>query len=432
VKLLFVSNLYPNPAEPARGTFNAQQVAALSRYCQIVKVVAPVAAARRRDSRPQTADTSPHPSTLDQIPGLQSKVSSLKSSPYPVLHPPFRHIPILSRPFNGWLFARSIAPHLQPSTLNSPPSFDIVLVNWAYPDAYGVMLLAEKYRFPFATTVQGSDINLLFRNRRRKRQILRALRASRAVFCRSAALRGRLAAEGIAATVVYNGVDRDRFHPMDRVEACRQLGLDPNRRRILYVGNLQPVKGPTVLAEAFRLLCHPERSEGSLAGTAEILRSAQNDTGVDIIFVGDGPERTNIERISSQRSAISTAQSQVSSLKSQVSLMGARPHHEVPLWLNACDVLCLPSFNEGLPNVCIEAAACGLPVVASQVGGVPEVVREGVNGFLVPPGDPAALAVALRRALSHPWDRDVIVQSVAPFDWDANARQVVSILESVV
>jgi len=95
-------------------------------------------------------------------------------------------------------------------------------------------------------------------------------------------------------------------------------------------------------------------------------------------------------------------------------------------------VLCLPSFNEGLPNVCIEAAACGLPVVASHVGGVPEVVKEGVNGYLVSPGNPTALAAALQRALTTPWDRNAIVQSVAQFDWNENARQVFLVLQSAV
>jgi len=321
----------------------------------------------------------------------------------PVVHPRFCNIPVVSRPFNGWLFARAV----QSAIRNS--QFDIVLVNWAYPDAYGVMLLSQKYGFPFATTVQGSDVNLLFRNPTRKRQVLRALRASRAVFCRSEALRTKLAAEGIAATTVYNGVNRDLFRPLDRAEACRQLGLPEDRRRILYVGNLQPVKGPSILAKAFAKLETPDHRLQA----------------IDLIYVGDGPERKKIDKIVDELS-------KVQSLKSKVLLHGPVAHSAIPLWLNACDVLCLPSFNEGLPNVCIEAAACGLPVVASHVGGVPEVVKEGVNGYLVPPGNPTALAAALQCALTTPWDRNAIVQSVAQFDWNENARQVFGVLQSAV
>jgi glycosyltransferase involved in cell wall biosynthesis len=234
------------------------------------------------------------------------------------------------------------------------------------------------------------------------------LRASRAVFCRSEALRGKLAGEGIEATTVYNGIDRQKFRPLDRADCCRTLGLDPARKRVLFVGNLLPVKGPTVLAEAFALLCHPERSEGSPAGTTEILRSAQNDKPVDLILIGTGTERITTGRC-----------------------VGTRPHDEIPIWMNACDVLCLPSLNEGLPNVALEALACGLPVVASHVGGVPEVVRAGVNGLMVPPSNPDALADALQRALETKWNRDAIRASVARFDWDVNARTVFDALKKI-
>jgi glycosyltransferase involved in cell wall biosynthesis len=347
MKLLFVSNLFPNAAEPTRGMHNAQQVAALAKRCDI-NVVAPM-----------------HHPVPDEIwRGI------------PVAHPRFVHVPLLSRPLNGWLFARAIAPNVEGE------NFDVVLVNWAYPDAYGVMLLAQRRGFPFATTVQGSDVNVFFRNPTRKRQILRALRASRCVFCRSKALRETLAAEGVTATTVYNGIDRERFRPLDRAEACRKLGLEPDGRRILFVGNLLPVKGPTVLAKATKQL-----------------------QDVDLIFVGSGPEKITMGRC-----------------------LGARPHDEIPLWMNACDLLCLPSLNEGLPNVALEALACGLPVVASRVGGIPEIVRDGANGFLVPPSAPDALAEALCRALATKWDRDVIRASVSRFDWDVNARTVLDTL----
>lgn len=341
MKVLFVSNLFPNALEPTRGMHNAQQVAALARLCS-VRVVAPTNAA---------------------VPDAPN-----------VLHPRFRHIPLLSRPFNGWLFARAIEPVVRRQ------QFDVVLVNWAYPDAYGVMLLAAKMNFPFATTVQGSDVNVFFDNPARKRQILRALRVSRAVFCRSEALRTKLAGEDIEATTVYNGIDRQKFRPLDRAECCRKLGLDPARKRVLYVGNLLPVKGPTVLAQA--------------------------RVDAEVIFVGTGPE--------------------------PVKSVGARPHDEIPVWMNASDVLCLPSLNEGMPNVALEAMACGLPVVASRVGGVPEVVREGVNGLMVPAGDAPALGAALQKALTTKWNRDAIRQSVARFDWDVNARTVLSVLERIV
>lgn len=348
MRLLFVSNLFPNPAEPVLGIFNAQQVAALSKVCKVT-VVAPTSYA-----------------TPDEI-----------RDGFRVIHPKFFHVPLLSRRLNGWLFARAIEPVIRRER------FDMVLASWAYPDAYGVMLVAEIRKFPFAAEVLGSDVNVYFENPTRKRQILRALRASRVVFAKSRALQTRLAAEGIESVLDYNGIDRGRFHPLDRAEACRKLGLDPNRRRVLYVGNLFPVKGPVVLARAAKQLPQAE-----------------------VIFVGSGTEKINAGRC-----------------------VGARPHDEIPLWMNACDVLCLPSLNEGLPNVVLEAMACGLPVVASRVGGVPEIVRESVNGLLTPAGEAAALATALRQALTLNWDPVAIRESVAAFDWDRGAAELIRVLE---
>lgn len=350
MRLLFVSNLFPNAAEPVRGIFNAQQVAALSKLCEVT-VVAPTSQTMSDENRA----------------GVR------------VIYPKFFHVPVLSRPFNGRLFARAIEPVLRRE------QFDVALASWAYPDAYGVMLVAEKLKFPFATTVLGSDVNIFFESPTRKQQILRALRAGRVVFAKSKALQSHLTAEGIESVIDYNGIDREKFRPVDRTEACRQLGLDPKRRRVLYVGNLLPVKGPTVLSHAAAQLQE-----------------------IDVVFVGNGPEKITAGRC-----------------------VGARPHEEVPLWMNASDVLCLPSLNEGLPNVALEAMACGLPVVASHVGGVPEIVQEGMNGFLVPPSDPKALAEALQRALAMKWDREAVHASVSQFDWDVNARALFGVLEKI-
>jgi glycosyltransferase involved in cell wall biosynthesis len=360
MNVLFVSSLFPSASEPTWGVHNAQQVAALANRCTIVTIVAPTAV--------------PLPS--ERHFGIE------------VVHPRFFHVPLLSRPFNGWLFARAIG------SIVRERSFDVVLVNWAYPDAHGVMQLADELQFPFATTVQGSDVNAFFESPTLKRIILRTLRASGAVFTRSEALRQRLAQEGIMAATVYNGIDRDAFRPYDRLAACDSVNLTPERRRILFVGNLVPVKGPTILAKAF----------GSLADLAD----------VDLVFVGAGRESARINENGRTR------------------LVGARLHRDMPKWMNACDVLCIPSLSEGLPNVALEAMACGLPVVASRVGGVPEIVEHGANGLLVPAGHPHALAAGLRDALTQSWDRWAIRRSTERFDWDRGARTVVSALEGVI
>src|SRR6202011_889574 len=147
MRMLFVSNLFPNRDEPVRGIYNAQRVAALSKHCEVT-VVAP----SRRALGDEIRD------------GIR------------VIHPKLWYLPLLSRPLNGWLFARAIEPVIRRER------FDIVVASWSYPDAYAVMLLSEKLNFPFTCEVVGSDVNVFFDNSSRKRQVLRVLRASRTVF----------------------------------------------------------------------------------------------------------------------------------------------------------------------------------------------------------------------------------------------------------
>jgi len=359
VRLLFVSNLFPNARQPGRGVFNAQQVRALSKLCTVT-VIAP------------TEVVTPD----ETVQGVR------------IYHPRFHHVPWLSRPFNGRLFARAIEPLL------TRESFDIALASWAYPDGYGLMLLARRHGFPFATQVLGSDVNVLFRNRHRKRQVLETLRASQVVLAKSNALRDVLAAEGIRALTDYNGINHDRFRLLDRAEARGRFGLTASSRVLLYVGNLLKVKGPRYLAEAFtRLTTVP---------------------GLELVVLGDGPEVCRFHGVA------------------RVRLLGRQPHAEIPWWMNAADLLCLPSLQEGLPNVILEALACGLPVVASRTGGVPEIVVDGQTGLLVPPGDSAALAGALRTGLERPWDREALSRSVAGFNWERNARLLIDELTAAL
>ena len=100
------------------------------------------------------------------------------------------------------------------------------------------------------------------------------------------------------------------------------------------------------------------------------------------------------------------------------------------MWLNAADVLCLPSRHEGCPNVVVEALACGRPVVATRVGGVPEMVHNGACGMLVPAQDADALAEALQRSLAQPWDAEQIRRTVAERTWARNADDVAAVLRA--
>jgi glycosyltransferase involved in cell wall biosynthesis len=162
--------------------------------------------------------------------------------------------------------------------------------------------------------------------------------------------------------VVYNAIDPDRFaDPDPRYEAkLRRFFRQPKSRIIGAAGRLSPEKGFNVL----------------VAAAEQALRS---DPDVGFILFGEGPCREHLIR-----------QINSAGLAGSFVLTGFRADFD--RFLPYLDVLTLPSFTEGLPNVVLEAAAAGVPIVATAVGGTPEVVEDGVGGFLVPPGDPDALA----------------------------------------
>ena len=106
-------------------------------------------------------------------------------------------------------------------------------------------------------------------------------------------------------------------------------------------------------------------------------------------------------------------------------------HDEIPRWMNAFDLFCLPSRREGCPNVILEALASGKPVVASRVGGIPELINED-NGILVPAESPAALAQAWKAALERRWDAEALRKSVQFLSWDAVGETYFDLLGTVI
>jgi sugar transferase (PEP-CTERM/EpsH1 system associated) len=163
---------------------------------------------------------------------------------------------------------------------------------------------------------------------------------------------------------IHNGVDARRFAGGDRQAARRALRLPAHSVVVGAVGRLDPVKDHAGLLRAF-----------------SVLRTDQ--PAAELVIVGDGPCRAGLER-----------QIQELGLTGHVHLLGMR--QDVPLLLRGFDAFVLPSLAEGISNTVLEAMATGLPVVATRVGGNPELVEHGVTGALVPADNPLVLAAALR------------------------------------
>ncbi len=158
--------------------------------------------------------------------------------------------------------------------------------------------------------------------------------------------------------VILTPIDTDAFRPIAREQACAVTGLDPARRRFLYVGRLSPEKGVGPLLEAFARAAGPD---------------------AELVIAGDGPLGPQLR---ARAAALAPA---------RIRFVGWTSPERLANLYNAADCLVLASSREGFPAVVGEATACGTPVLASRVGGVSELVVDGESGWLFEPGDRAAL-----------------------------------------
>jgi glycosyltransferase involved in cell wall biosynthesis len=282
----------------------------------------------------------------------------------------------------------------------------------AYPDVVGAALAARLLALPLVATAHGSDINVSGRERLLRPQIRAALRSARRVIAVSAPLQ-RAVAEltGLPAArmacIPCAGYSPAVFRPRGAQErgALRdQLGVPAGTRLVLFVGHLVPIKALDVLLKAWA------RLPGDPAASA----------ATRLVLIGEGGERAALERQACELG-----------VDDRVSFLGPLPQPAVADWIAAADLLCLPSHAEGSPNVVVEALASGTAVVASRVGGIPDLVDDGTNGLLVSPGDPAALAAALASALRRDWDPAQISSSIAHLTWAALGRRNRDVLADV-
>jgi teichuronic acid biosynthesis glycosyltransferase TuaC len=278
-------------------------------------------------------------------------------------------VPLLSRPFNGLVCAHLLEPYL------SAMRPDVILNYWLYPEGFSAMRVGRKLGIPVIVGAIGSDLRLpgdpiTFRLTQR------TLAAADAVLTVSEELRCRAIQLGLPAakvTTILNGCDFSIFHPGDRAAARQKLGLDPAAELLVYVGRISLPKGSAELTEA-------------------VLSLAASHPRLRVALIGEGAYRGEIE---SKAAAAGAAD--------RFLFPGLLPSTQIAEWLRASDLFCLPSYSEGCPNVIVEAIGCGRPVVATNVGGIPELVDESC-GILIPPRDSRALAEALERTLAASWD----------------------------
>jgi D-inositol-3-phosphate glycosyltransferase len=183
--------------------------------------------------------------------------------------------------------------------------------------------------------------------------------------------------------VVPPGVDTSRFYPIPQDEARESIGVPVNDRVILFVGRIEPLKGLDTLLRALALL----RESGVQCRAPHYL-----------IVVGGDPSASG-ENLTAEMARLQALCKELG-LDELVLFLGKRAQDTLPYYYSSADVLVMPSHYESFGMVALEAMACGTPVVASQVGGLAFLVQDGVTGYVVPNGDPAALSERLTRLLT--------------------------------
>lgn len=384
LRVLAITKIFPNAAEPLAAPFNRQQFAALREHCDLrVMATIPWFPGAGLLGKWSTAGKLANVPKRDVIAGI-----------------PVEHVRTLFVPkgaFASWgpLYAASIAPALAAYR----NQVDVVLGSWAYPDGFAAVIAAKLLGVPCVVKLHGSDINIVAKLPGARKMTAWALPKAHRVVAVSRPLADDVIAMGCRpdrVKVVMNGVDGALFRPRDRAAARRELGLPDAGPLAVYVGNLKPEKGVLDLGRAW---------EG-------VLREVPDAT---LLVVGDGPLAGELETVTSKHGE-------------RVRLIPRQPLDRVPVYMAAADILVLPSHSEGTPNVVLEALASGRRVVATSVGGVPDLITSATLGTLVPPRDPDALGRAIAAALRSPYDADDVATRGARGGWAASASALHAVL----
>jgi glycosyltransferase involved in cell wall biosynthesis len=292
--------------------------------------------------------------------------------------------------------ARRLLPHVR--------SFapDLIFSIFLYPDGYAAARIGKVLSVPVVAMSIGSDLNNI--GDRISGMLTRtAVREADFVVTKSEDLRRKAVLMGASperTRTVLNGCDLSAFVVRDRSEARHTLQIDPHSEVIVYIGRMDVKKGLRELVEAAASMC-------------------QQRPNLHVYLIGEGPDRPLIE------SAI-----RANNATSYTHAIPACSFADVAVWMAAADLVTLPSYMEGCPNVVLEALACGRPVVATNVGGIPEIMSDAC-GRLVPPRDPAELARALASVLDTTWDAQAISAHWSR-SWSTVAAELMGIFESLV
>jgi teichuronic acid biosynthesis glycosyltransferase TuaC len=374
LRIAVATHFFPSSSQPNRGRPIYEITKALAKIADVRVFCVDSAYPRHKFLQPR--------SFLYRNNEISYRVSGVKVEylQYPAL-------PVITRPLNGYNCGRALIGRLR----RFCP--DLVIGYNVYPEGFGAVAAARDLRIPVVIGALGSDV-LRIPDYLVGQLVAQTIRKASFVVTVSDELRERAIRCGIPpekCRTIHNGCDFEIFRPASRTAARLELCIDPEAEVVVFIGRLVPLKGLRELLEAAAIL-------------------SVSRPRLCVVCIGEGPMDRELFCRASQ-----------SDLKGHVKFVGCANPYEIARWLAVSNVFCLPSHSEGCPNVVIEAISCGRPVVASNVGGIPELLNSRC-GMLVSPGNARQLAHSLSRALDHPWDEEEIANS-SRRSWDEVARE---------
>jgi glycosyltransferase involved in cell wall biosynthesis len=369
--MLTFTSLYPNAEQPRHGIFIENRIRELKRSHPVdVTVVAPV---------PWFPFSSPRMGRYATYARVAPQETRHGITVY---HPRYLVVPKIGMNIAPGLMYRSLRRFVR--RLHEQHRFDVLDGHFLYPDGVVATRLGRDLGLPVMNTARGTDVVLYTTFPVPRRHIRRALRESEATIgvCEFLArrLRELEPAQG-NIVVLRNGVDLEHFREQDRGLLRERFKL--SRFTLLSVGNLIELKGHHLIIEAMQEL--PD---------------------CELLIAGEGPMEPELRRLVARLG-----------LEDRVRMLGLIPHEELRELYSAADCLVLASRSEGWANVLLESMACGTPVLATAVGGTPEVVADERAGLLLEQRTAAAVADGVRKLRRHYPDRGDVRRYASAFSW---------------
>jgi len=391
-KLLVYSSLFPSDKRPNAGVFIRERMFRVGQQLPII-VVSPVPWFPLQGIiRIWKPHFRPQPNKFETQQGVK------------VYFPRFLSIPGLFKSWDGFLMALGSLSTL----IKLKKEFNIIDAHFAYPDGYAATILGKWLKIPVTITLRGTEVPLS-KMQGRKLRMLQAISSAKRVFSVANSLKQHvvnLGADKNKIRVVGNGVDTIKFHPLDRLQERKLLNIPLQAKVLITVGGLVERKGFHRVIEVLPELvkAHPDF--------------------IYLIVGGESAEGNIKEQLVKQVKDLK--------LEHNVRFLGALKSDELKKPLSCADVFVLATANEGWANVFLEAMACGLPVVTTDVGGNREVVNNNALGSVVPFADKQALLTALLEALEKVWDKEEIVRYAQDNEWDTRVTILVDEFKKIV